>query len=302
MNRGLLFLRPAGLDLRPAVLGFLLMATLSACSSAPQPPAGLAGVRDQLNKLQANGELSVLAPVAIKQAEQAVLLAEQPQRDLALSQHLVFVADRQVNIAWALAQGRQAQDQQQQLLKARDEARLSSRTREADRAHQDANQARQQADLARSDASMARAETLSAEQQAAELQAQINLLNAKVTERGWVVTLGDVLFDTGKANLKSSTSQHLTDLAQFLGKYPGRGALIEGHTDNVGNDDYNQGLSQRRADSVRNYLQNHGIASSRLSSSGKGETLPIAGNDSASGRQQNRRVEVIITDNAVAAR
>jgi outer membrane protein OmpA-like peptidoglycan-associated protein len=259
-------------------------------------------VRDQLNKLQASGELAVLAPVAIKQAEQAVLLAEQPQRDAALSQHLVLVADRQVNIAWALAQSRQAQDQQQLLLKARDEARLSSRTREADMAHQDASQARQQAELARSDANMARAETQSAEQQAAELQAQINLLNAKATERGWVVTLGDVLFDTGKANLKSSTSQHLTNLAQFLGKYPGRGALIEGHTDSVGAEDYNQGLSQRRADSVRNFLQNQGIASSRLSSSGKGEVQPIAGNDSASGRQQNRRVEVIITEPAIAAR
>lgn len=295
MNSGLL-------SLRPAILSLLVIATLSACSSAPQSPPGLAGVRDQLNKLQANGELAVLAPVAIKQAEQAVLLAEQPQRDLALSQHLVLVADRQVNIAWALAQSQQAQDQQQLLLKARDEARLSSRTREADLAHQDASQARQQAELARSDANMARAETQSAEQQAAELQAQINLLNAKATERGWVVTLGDVLFDTGKANLKSSTSQHLTNLAQFLGKYPGRGALIEGHTDSVGAEDYNQGLSQRRADSVRNFLQNQGIASSRLSSSGKGEALPVASNDSASGRQQNRRVEVIITEPAIAAR
>jgi outer membrane protein OmpA-like peptidoglycan-associated protein len=117
-----------------------------------------------------------------------------------------------------------------------------------------------------------------------------------------VVTLGDVLFDTGKANLKSATSQHLADLASFLSKYPLRGAIIEGHTDNVGSSGYNQGLSQQRADSVRNFLLGRGIQSGRLSSQGKGEELPIAGNDSAGGRQQNRRVEVIITEPALAAR
>lgn len=282
---------------------------LSACASAPVPPAGLAAVRTQLNTLQANGNLAALAPVAITQAEEAVQAAEVPTKDKAQEQHLVFVADRKVNIAWAQAQSRQAQDQLKLLSGQQDEARLLSRTREADRAHQDASMARQDARMARSETDSARQETdaarLAADNAlllADELKEQINTLNARQTDRGLVVTLGDLLFDTGKANLKAGVNNHLTHLASFLAKYPQRAAIIEGHTDDVGSSDYNLGLSQRRADSVRNFLQNQGIASTRLSTDGKGEEVPIAGNDSASGRQQNRRVEVIITEAAVAAR
>jgi outer membrane protein OmpA-like peptidoglycan-associated protein len=287
----------------------LTLTVLTACSSAPKLASGITDVRAELSALQANQELAVLAPTAITQAEQAVRAAEQPVKDEALSSHLVFVADRKVNIAWAQAQSRYAEDQQKVLAKARDDARLDSRTREADLAQQDARNARtdaaaarQQTDVAQQQVLTAKADADNAAQLASELQAQIKLLNARQSERGWVVTLGDVLFDTGKANLKSATSQHLSDLASFLSKYPLRGAIIEGHTDSVGSSGYNQGLSQQRADSVRNFLLGRGIQSGRLSSQGKGEELPIAGNDSAGGRQQNRRVEVIITEPALAAR
>lgn len=274
----------------------LALALVSACSSAPKIAPGIADVRNDLNALQANNELAILAPTAVSQAESAVRAAEQPVKNEELSRHLVFVADRKVNIAWAQAQSRYAEDQLSVLAKARDETRLNARTEEANQARQDARDARSDAADARIDADNAQADSIEAQQQAAELQAQIKLLNAKQSERGWVVTLGDVLFDTGKANLKAANSQHLGDLAQFLTKYPLRGAIIEGHTDSVGAVDYNQRLSQQRADSVRDFLLGRGIQSSRMSSSGKGEQLPIAGNDSAGGRQQNRRVEVIITE------
>ncbi|WP_348730727.1 OmpA family protein [Rheinheimera texasensis] len=287
----------------------LVISTLTACSTAPKIATGISDIRAELSALQANNELAVLAPVAITEAEAAVRAAEQPAKNADLSSHLVFVADRKVNIAWAQAQSRFAQDQLKVLAKARDEARLDSRTREANLAQQDARAARsdavtarQETDAARRATSTAQTESDNAQQLAAELQAQIKLLNARQSERGWVVTLGDVLFDTGKANLKSATSQHLTDLALFLGKYPLRGAIIEGHTDNVGSSGYNMGLSQQRADSVRNFLIGRGIQSGRLSSLGKGEDMPVAGNESASGRQQNRRVEVIITEAALASR
>ena len=291
--------QPATDGYSPAKLSYcaLLLLLVTACSNAPKIANGVVDVRNDLNALQANNQLAILAPTAINQAEVAVRAAEQPVKNEELSRHLVFVADRKVNIAWAQAQSRYAEDQLSVLAKARDEARLNSRTQEANNARADARIARSDAADARLDASNAQSESLNAQQQAAELQAQIKLLNARQSERGWVVTLGDVLFDTGKANLKSATNQHLADLAQFLTKYPQRGAIIEGHTDSVGGIDYNQGLSQRRADSVRDFLLARGIQSSRLSSAGKGEELPIAGNDSASGRQQNRRVEVIITDN-----
>lgn len=266
----------------------LLLTTVAACSSAPKMAEGISDIRTELNTLQAKNELAILAPAAISQAEEAVRAAEQPVKNEQLSQHLVFVADRKVNIALAQAQSRFAEDQQKVLAKNRDDARLDARTTEANQAHQDAR-------LARADAADAR-------QESDDAQAQLALLNARESERGWVVTLGDVLFDTGKANLKSSTSQHLTNLAAFLGKYPQRGAIIEGYTDSVGTEEYNLGLSERRADSVSNFLQAQGVQSSRLSSQGKGESFPVANNESASGRQQNRRVEVIITNAPQAQR
>lgn len=266
----------------------LLLTTVAACISAPKMAEGISDIRAELNTLQAKNELAILAPAAISQAEEAVRAAEQPVKNEQLSQHLVFVADRKVNIALAQAQSRFAEDQQKVLAKNRDDARLDARTTEANQAHQDAR-------LARADAADAR-------QESDDAQAQLALLNARESERGWVVTLGDVLFDTGKANLKSSTSQHLTNLATFLGKYPQRGAIIEGYTDSVGTEEYNLGLSERRADSVSNLLQAQGVQSSRLSSQGKGESFPVANNESASGRQQNRRVEVIITNAPQAQR
>lgn len=284
-------------DGQSQLLGYaLVFALVSGCSNSPKIASGITDVRNDLNALQTNNQLAILAPTAVSQAESAVLAAEQPVKNEELSRHLVFVADRKVNIAWAQAQSRYAEDQVSVLAKARDEDRLNSRTEEANLAREDARIARSDAADARLAASSAEADSVNAQQEAAELQAQIKMLNARQSERGWVVTLGDVLFDTGKANLKSATSQHLGDLAQFLAKYPQRGAIIEGHTDSVGGSDYNLQLSQRRADSVRDFLLGRGILSSRMSSSGKGEQLPIAGNDSASGRQQNRRVEVIITD------
>jgi len=306
-----------------AVAAAMSLMLLGACATKPATPDGAIYARQQLNKLQASAELAALAPVAIRQADAAVQDAEKPTKDTALSEHLVFIADRKVNIAWAQAQDKHAQDQRKLLTDARDAARLDSRTREADLAGSDAGVARNEAERARDEAEAARLaageDRLAAEQdrlaaerarneadnanaKSAELQAQIAALNAKTTERGLVVTLGDVLFDTAQSNLKASSSSHLANLSAFLKAYPERGVIIEGHTDSVGDEEYNFGLSQRRANSVLGYLLGQGIASSRMTTAGKGESLPIAGNDSASGRQQNRRVEVIITDAMTAAK
>ena len=110
-----------------------------------------------------------------------------------------------------------------------------------------------------------------------------------------MVTLGDVLFATGRSELKGGTPGNLNKLATFLNQYPG-------HTDSVGSEDSNCGLSQRRADSVKSYLVSQSVASSRLAASGLGEVSPVASNDSDTGRQQNRRVEVIISNTATSSR
>ena len=212
-----------------------------------------------------------------------------------LASHRVYIADRKVEIARAQAETRLFEDQRAALSAQRETARLDSRTREADAA-------KDAAAMARSDALDAREATADAQAQTAELQRQIDAMNAKVTDRGLVLTLGDVLFASGRADLKPGTISHLDQLVAFLGKYPSRTVMIEGHTDSVGSDDYNQGLSQRRADSVRSYIVRQGVDAARVTTMGAGESTPVAGDGPESGRQQNRRVEVIIGHPALAAR
>ncbi len=282
-------------------------ALLAACATAPSQPTGAADVRSKLLQLQADPNLGSRAPIAIKEAEIAVLAAEQPQPDASLAQHKVYMADRKVERARAQAEARFAEDQRPALSEQRESARLDSRTREADAARTqvaialaDGAEQKLAADEARGAADAAQASAMVSERHAAALQLQIDELNAKPTDRGLVVTLGDVLFISAQADLKGTATGNLNKLVGFLNEYPSRSVMIEGYTDSVGSADYNQGLSQRRADSVRTYLVGQGIGSARLVAVGKGENAPVADNDSASGRQQNRRVEVII-DNPPAA-
>ena len=170
---------------------------------------------------------------------------------------------------------------------ARSDAALAERS--ASIARNDANVARSQAELAQLDTEAVKAEN-------DELQRQILALNALATERGLVVTLGDVMFETGKAELRGGVASNLDSLAAFLNRFPERTVLIEGHTDNVGTDSSNMTLSQNRADSVESYLMTRSVAGSRISASGKGEGMPVASNETDTGRQQNRRVEVIISN------
>jgi len=306
-------------------------AMLMACSAKPVKPDVANNARVKLLQLQSNQALAKQAPVAIKDAEDALRVAELPQTDSENGAHLMYIAERKVDTAQALAESRLLVEQRIALSQQRETARLDSRTEEADIARSKAESARmdtqiaqKEADNARRNAESARMEALAAQkevenartgvesarmetlaaqqvsadaqQKAADLQRQIAELNAKSTERGLVVTLGDVLFDTDKSTLKSGAATNLAKLASFLKQYPDRSVIVEGHTDSVGNEDYNQALSQRRADAVKVWLMKQGVNVDRIVTSGKGEVSPVAGNASASGRQLNRRVEVIIQD------
>lgn len=149
--------------------------------------------------------------------------------------------------------------------------------------------AQNQTAIARQDTQIARAET-------DDLQRQLNEIEAIATDRGQVVTLGDVMFETGKAELRGGTPANLDRLAAFLKRYDTRTVRIEGFTDNVGTEGANLSLSQMRANSVRSYLEAQGVTLARMSASGRGERNPVASNDVDTGRQQNRRVEVIISN------
>lgn len=235
----------------------------AACSAVPEKPTGVDAVRVKLIQLQSESELASRAQLPIQEAEIAVDAAEKPRlpEEMGLGTHLVYMADRKVDTAMYLAQARLLEDQRKMLTEQRANARLDSRTREVD-----------------------------------DLQRQIKKLNAKKTERGLVITLGDILFDTGKDTLKGGAISHIAELATFLNEYHARTVIIEGHTDNVGSENINYSLSQRRANSVMAYLVRQGIAADRIVAYGKGEDFPISDNDTEAGRQQNRRVEVIISN------
>lgn len=241
---------------------------ITACASPSKSPDGALAVRNHLLQLQNDSPLANRAPVAIRIAEAAVTQAEVPRKDKALSEHLVYLAARKVDIAWAQAETRLLESQRKGLAEQSDTARLNSRTREADQARSDS----------------------------ADLRRQITELNAKTTERGLVVTLGDMLFETGKSQLKGNSAINLEKLINFLKAYPDRTLLIEGHTDNVGSNASNMLLSQARADSVRLYLLAKGINTNRVEVIAKGEGYPVASNLTISGRSLNRRVEVVIAD------
>lgn len=277
------------------IAGILVFATavsflVASCATAPQNPPGSAEVRSKLTALQSNSSLADQVPVELREAEAAVLAAEAPVgKDVALGAHRVYMADRKVEIAMATASTRYAEDQRAALSQARDDARLNARTQEADRARRETATAQSATDAALASAAVAAKE-------ADELQRQIDVLQAEATDRGLVLTLGDVLFGTGRSDLTSGGTNTLDKLVVFLNNYPDRNVVIEGHTDDVGSHEMNQTLSQHRADSVKFYLVQQGIRHKRLAASGMGETQPITDNQSPSGRQQNRRVEVIINN------
>jgi outer membrane protein OmpA-like peptidoglycan-associated protein len=284
------------------LIGIAVAAALMVgCASTPMKPAGSVEVRAKLTALQSDPTLANGAPVALKDAESAVVQAEIVQKDLVLAAHRVYIADRKVDTARALAETHAAEAQRLVLTEKGEKARLEARTREADLAKADVVAAQAAATNARVDATNAQLAANASELQASELQRQIDILQAKPTDRGLVLTLGDTLFATGKSELKSGATANLNRVTAFLNEYPTRTASIEGFTDSMGSDEMNQSLSQRRADAVKSYLIGQGVAAARLSSSGRGEDAPVADNGSAEGRQQNRRVEVVISQADVAS-
>lgn len=175
---------------------------------------------------------------------------------------------------------------------------------EADRAKNEADRAKSEADRARSlaaDADRARRKA-EADQAAlrAQLLQQLNLiLETRDTARGLIVNMADVLFDTGKFALRPLAREKLAKLSGIVLSHPGLNLAVEGHTDSVGGDEYNQKLSEQRADSVRSYLLEQGLTPDQVTATGFGKTQPVASNDTAQGRQQNRRVELVVSGEVI---
>lgn len=182
-------------------------------------------------------------------------------------------------------------------LKRDNDAQRASAMSEADRLKQesDAKLAAAQTDLDRAARDRAQAEAEKVELRA-KLLLQFNaILQTRDTARGLIVNLSDVLFDTAKFSLRPEAREKLAKVAGIVSGHPGLRLDVEGHTDNVGGDDYNQQLSEQRGSAVRDYLTQQGMQQGSVSTRGFGKTQPIATNDTAAGRQQNRRVELVIS-------
>lgn len=277
----------------------LALATfLGACSSVPPNP--------RLNEAHSAYDAAAVDPLVVRsasgelrQAQQALAKADAAQLsgdDPTAVEHYAYLARQRTEVALQSGKINQSEQAVARSQAQRDRILIDARTNEADARGRDAEAARKLANERLVAAQAARQQASDAESRAAALEAQLAELKAKKTDRGMVLTLGDVLFDTGRATLKAGAMRTVDQLADFLGKDPSRKVLIEGHTDSVGSEDSNRGLSQRRADAVRLALTDRRIAAERIETHGLGEGYPVANNDTAAGRQQNRRVEIIFSD------
>ncbi|MFC0131898.1 flagellar motor protein MotB [Massilia eurypsychrophila] len=290
---------------------------LAACSSTPTTTNMLDQARNEFVAANSNPAVSSYAPLEFKQASDALDAANAAaarRESLAQIDQLAYLAKQKIATAQQVASQKAAEADIANSGRQRDQLRLQARTAEADRAKMDADRAKMEAERAKMDAQSAQAQandatraaqnaeaqTREAQARAAQLEAQMADLQAKKTERGMIITIGDVLFATNQATLTADGVNNVRKLADVLNQNPNRTVLVEGFTDSTGTSAHNQELSERRAGSVASALTGMGIGRERVAMRGYGETYPVAGNVSAGDKQLNRRVEIVLSNEGVA--
>jgi outer membrane protein OmpA-like peptidoglycan-associated protein len=253
---------------------------------------------DYYRRKQGSGPIGTVAREAAQTADEARVMSIKREQEAQIEQERKAAADQTAQ-AQADAQAQQAAATQAQ-----------AQADQAREAQQQAEQARQQAELAQQQAAQQAQQAEEARRQAESDKAQMRsrmlqqlnqVLETKDSARGLIVNMPDVLFDTGKADLKRSARERLAKVAGILIAYPDIRVEIDGYTDSTGSLEFNQRLSQARADSVRSYLASQGVNSSAITTQGFGPSQPIASNDTASGRQQNRRVELVVSGSSIGS-
>jgi len=255
-----------------------LAAVLAACASAPQRNDKLEQARaevqtlssDPLAQQAASGDVDA-ARASLNQADTAFQQKEPPEK----VNQLAYLALRHAQAGEARISETRSRQEVAHAQQDRDRILLQARERETQNAQ--------------TQTAVAQTELAGARQELADLQ-------AKQTDRGLVLTLGDVLFDTGRATLKPGADRTIERLAQALKDNQNTRVMIEGHTDSVGSEEYNIGLSERRAEAVADALRFRGVPADRYEAKGLGKDFPVASNDTQAGRQQNRRVEIVFSD------
>lgn len=300
-----------------SLMACLLAATLQGCASTPMQDAQLDQARNDYAAASNDQRVVQVAPEQLRQASGDISQADALQKAGASQDdvdHYAHLASQQVTTARQLAaadasqayvkqagaqrnqmmlQASQQQTQQAQMQTDAANVRASDADAKTLQAQQQTQQAQMQTDTANTNAANTAAQAAQTQQQNTALLAA---LDAKQTDRGMVLTLGSVLFDSNDADLSTSGERSLDKLVQFLHDNPKRNVRVEGYTDSTGSTAYNQELSTRRAEAVSSVLVDDGVGSQRTESKGFGEEFAVASNRTASGRQQNRRVEIVISD------
>ena len=281
-----------GIRALATVTGALMLTALAACGSAPLVNTALDDARTSYRNAADDPAVARAGELDLRRAQQALQKGSDALRDGAdpvVVDHYAYVAKRRTEAAIESNRIAQSEKAVANATRTRDAMVIESRTREAEAA-------RRLAEQRLSTAEQSQQQAASAQQHARMLERQLAALKARQTDRGMVLTLGDVLFDTGRAQLKPGAARTLNQLATFLRENPERTVQIEGYTDSVGSSALNQTLSDDRASAVKSALMDRGIAITRIAARGLGEADPVATNRTAAGRQRNRRVEVIISN------
>jgi outer membrane protein OmpA-like peptidoglycan-associated protein len=284
-----------------AVIGVL--GVVAGCASSDRQRAArtqLQRAQAAYQKAQADPSVQIYAQLGLADAQKALRAAEEA-KDSEERMHLGYLAEKRARIASAMGVTAKTEQSMEQLRRETIEVLLQRRDRElkAARVETDAK-AREAAQGRRTDGTDTKA--LAAEHaRATALANELASLKAQQTDRGMVLTVGDVLFAPGKAEVGPGGQRSIDKLAEFLKAYPTRNVVVEGHSDNVGDDEFNLKLSRQRADAVRDLLVARGIAASRIQTKGYGPKFPVVDNDTAAGRQQNRRVEVLVLNEGVSS-
>ena len=247
-------------------------------------------------------DISTHARQAVQFSEDARALAAKRQEEERIAKEKADAAAKAKAEAEAKAS---AEAQRQAELTAAREAQMKAEAEAARlkaQAEQDALRAKEE--MAKEAAERARQEAQKAEREKQALRASLleqfnRILSTRDTPRGLVVTMADVLFDTGKYNLRPETREHLARLSGIVLAHPGLNLEVEGHTDSTGGDELNQKLSEQRAGATREYLIQQGLSDSNVTAKGFGKTMPVADNSTVPGRQQNRRVELIVSGEVI---
>lgn len=285
----------------------LAVTVLGGCAGSGAKNAELERARAAVARAEQNPQVIQMAPVPLAEAREALARAENTVAGDAGEpevEHRAYLARRQAELAEAHARIAVAEKSAQVAGERRTETIIEARERELARARAQAQTAELQARRAEEMAALEQSQATQRQEQTRteleQLRQELSELKPQQTDRGVVLTLQDVLFDTNQAQLKPGAERSLDRLADFLKQSPGKKVLIEGHTDSRGSHEYNKDLSERRADAVKQEMVRRGVPADSIESKGLSENQPIANNNTPAGRQLNRRVEFLILQDEAA--